>query len=89
MAVGLPHHVVINFTSAATNIKFNQNQTDSKSGIGHMYNNLAIYEDNLSAAQISQHYLLYTGNIVKIIDDTQMTVSEATTGNDFTSFTIC
>jgi hypothetical protein len=88
MAVGLPHHVVINFTSAATNIKFNQNQTDSKSGIGHMYNNLAIYEDNLSAAQISQHYLLYTGNILKIIDDTQMTVSEATTGNDFTSFTI-
>lgn len=88
MAVGLPHHLVINFTSAATNIKFNQNQTDSKSGIGHMYNNLAIYEDNLSAAQISQHYLLYTGNIVKTINDTQMTVSEATTGNDFTSFTI-
>ena len=88
MAIGLPHHVVINFTSGATNIKFNQNQTDSKSGINHMYNNLAIYEDNLSVAQIAQHYLLYTGNIVKKISDTQITVSEATTGNDFTSFTI-
>lgn len=88
MAVGLPHHVVINFTSGATNIKFNQNQTDSKSGIDHMYNNLAVYEDNLSVAQIAQHYLLYTGNVVKTISDTSITVSEAINGNDFTSFTI-
>jgi hypothetical protein len=88
MAVGLPHHVVINFTSGATNIKFNQNQTDSKSGINHMYNNLAIYEDNLSVSQIAQHYLLYTGSILKTIADTQMTISEAANGNDFTPFTI-
>jgi len=88
MSVGLPHHVVINFTSPATNIKFNQNQTDSKSGIGSMYNNLAVYEDNLKASQIAQHYLLYTGNITNLIDDTVMTISEASTGNNSTAFTL-
>lgn len=88
MSIGMPHHVVVNFTSAATNIKFNQNQTDSKSGINSMYNNLAIYQDNMSSNQISQHYLLYTGNITKTINDTQLTISEASTGNDFTSFTL-
>ena len=88
MSVGFPHHVVINFTSAATNIKFNQNQTDSKSGIGSMYNNLAVYEDNLIASQILQHYLLYTGNILNSINDTSMTISEGSTGNDLTSFTL-
>jgi hypothetical protein len=88
MSVGLPHHVIINFTSDASNLKFNQNQTDSKSGIGSMYNNLAIYKEELTQAKIAQHYLLYTGNIVKIIDDTSMTISEATNGNDATSFTL-
>jgi hypothetical protein len=88
MSVGFPHHVVINFTSAATNLKFNQNQTDSKSGLGNMYNNLAVYEDNLIASQILQHYLLYTGNISNSINDTSMTISEGSTGNDLTSFTL-
>lgn len=88
MSAGLPHHVVITFTSAASNLKFNQNQTDSKSGIGSMYNNLAIYQEALTQAKIAQHYLLYTGNIVNLIDDTNMTISEATNGNDSTSFTL-
>ena len=88
MSVGLPHHVVITFTSDASNLKFNQNQTDSKSGVGSMYNNLAIYKEALTEAKIAQHYLLYTGNIVKLIDDTSMTISEATNGNDSTSFTL-
>ena len=88
MSVGFPHHVVINFTSAATNIKFNQNQADSKSGIGSMYNNLAVYEDNLKESQIAQHYLLYTGNITNLINDTAMTISEASTGNNSTAFTL-
>ena len=88
MSIGFPHHVVINFTSAATNIKFNQNQTDSKCGLGSIYNNLAIYEDNLKTSQIAQHYLLYTGNITNLIDDTVMTISEASTGNNSTAFTL-
>ena len=88
MSVGLPHHIVITFTSAASNLKFNQNQTDSKSGIGSMYNNLAIYQEALTQARIAQHYLLYIGNIVNLIDDTSMTISESITGNDSTSFTL-
>lgn len=88
MSIGFPHHVVINFTTATTNLKFNQNQTDSKSGVGSMYNNLAIYENNLLPSQILQHYLLYTGNIINLIDDTSMTISEGSSGNNSTSFTL-
>jgi hypothetical protein len=88
MSVGLPHHIVITFTSAASNLKFNQNQTDSKSGLGSMYNNLAIYQTALTEDKIYQHYLLYTGNIVNLINDTSMTISEGITGNDSTSFTL-
>lgn len=88
LAIGLPHHIVITFTSDATNLKFNQNQSDSKYGIGHMYNNLAIYESALSEAKVLNHYLLYTGNIVNTVNDTSMTILEATTGNNFTPFTL-
>jgi hypothetical protein len=53
-----------------------------------MYNNLAIYESALSEAKVLNHYLLYTGNIVNTVNDTSMTILEATTGNNFTPFTL-
>lgn len=88
MEVGLPHHVVINFTSPTSSLKFNQNQNDSDYGINHMYNNLALYENTLSDLKIAQHYLLYTGNIVNVIEDTSITLNEAASGNDSTAFTL-
>jgi hypothetical protein len=81
----LPHHVVITFSSQATNLKFNQNQSDSKSGLGHMYNNLAIYPNELGEYNTLNHYTLYTNRIVNSINDTSLTISESTSGNDSTS----
>lgn len=88
MSPGLPHHIVVNFTNSQTSLKFNQNQSDSKSGIGHMYNNLAVYENGLTIEKTLQHYLLYTGNIINLINDTSFSISEASSGNDSTSFTL-
>ena len=88
LVVDVPHHIVINLTSPDTSIKFNQNQNDSKSGLGHMYNNVAIYETNLSANKISNHYLLYTGNTVNQINDTSFSISESSLGDDSTAFFI-
>jgi len=86
--VDTPHHIVINFTSSTTSIKLNQNQNDSKSGLGHMYNNLAVYENSLSVNTILNHYLLYTGNTVKQINDTSFNLLESSLGNDSTPFFI-
>lgn len=86
MAVNTPHHIVIEFVSADSNIKFNQNQDDSKSGQGHMYNNVAVYEEVLPLSSKLNHYLLYTGNIVNQISDTSFEIKESDLGEDLTPF---
>ena len=88
LVVDTPHHIVINLTSSDTSIKFNQNQNDTKSGIGHMYNNVAVYESALSTNTIANHYLLYTGNTVKQINDTSFELAESSSGEDLTPFFI-
>ena len=88
MSVNVPHHIVINFTAAANSIKFNQNQSDSKSGLGHMYNNVAVYENSLSVNSILTHYLLYTDNTINLISDTSFGLSESTLGDSSTPFFI-
>ena len=88
LVVDTPHHIVINLTSSDTSIKFNQNQNDTKSGIGHMYNNVAVYETTLSVNRILNHYLLYTGNTVNQINDTSLSIVESSLGDDSTPFFI-
>lgn len=88
MSVDIPHHIVIVFSSVATGLKFNQNQNDSKSGIGHMYNNVAIYESALSSSTIINHYLLYTDNTTILIADTSFSIFESSLGDDSTPFFI-
>ena len=88
LVVDVPHHIVINLTATDTSIKFNQNQNDSKSGLGHMYNNVTVYENNLSVNQILNHYLLYTGNTVNQINDTSFSMVESSSGDDLTPFFI-
>jgi hypothetical protein len=88
LVVDTPHHIVINLTSSDTSIKFNQNQNDTKSGLGHMYNNVAVYESALSTNTIANHYLLYTGNTVKQINDTSFELAESSSGEDLTPFFI-
>jgi hypothetical protein len=86
LVVDTPHHIVINFTSSDTSIKLNQNQNDTKSGLGHMYNNVAVYENALSLNKIANHYLLYTGNTVNQINDTSFSLIESALGDDSTPF---
>jgi len=86
LVIDTPHHIVINLTSSDTSIKFNQNQNDTKSGLGHMYNNVAIYETALSVNRILNHYQLYTGNTVNQINDTSFSILESSSGNDSTAF---
>ena len=88
LVVDTPHHIVINFTSSDTSIKLNQNQNDTKSGLGHMYNNVAVYENSLSLNKIENHYLLYTGNTVNQINDTAFSLVESTSGENSTPFFI-
>jgi hypothetical protein len=88
LVVDVPHHIVINLTASDTNIKFNQNQNDTKSGLGHMYNNVAVYESPLLTKTILNHYLLYTGNTVNQIDDTSFSLTESSSGDDSTPFFI-
>lgn len=88
-SVDIPHHVVINLSSpVSSSIKFNQNQDDTKSGIGHMYNNLAVYQDQLNQYNIDKHYSLYIGSLSNLIDDTSLTIEEGTSGNDSTAFVL-
>jgi hypothetical protein len=88
LVVDVPHHIVINLTAPDTSIKFNQNQNDSKSGLGHMYNNVAVYENALSVNTIANHYLLYTGNTINQINDTSFSILESSLGDDSTPFFI-
>ena len=88
LVVDTPHHIVINFTSSDTSIKLNQNQNDTKSGLGHMYNNVAVYENALSLNTIANHYLLYTGNTVNQINDTSFSLIESSLGDNSTPFFI-
>ena len=89
LAKGVPHHIVIILsTPAASGIKINQNQLDTKSGQDQLYSNIAIYDYELLEHQISKHYKLYTDNIINLINDTSFSISEGTTGNDSTAFVI-
>jgi hypothetical protein len=89
LAEGLPHHIVIVLSSQeSSGIKINQNQNDTKSGVGHLYSNIALYGYELLEHQIIKHYQLYTDNIVNLINDTSFSISESTTGNDSTAFVV-
>jgi len=87
LSTGQPHHIIIVFsTDATSNLKLNQNQTDSSSGGPNLYNNLAIYEYAFTAQDVNQHYYLYTGNTINLINDTSLSISELATGSDDTAF---
>lgn len=88
MYPGLQHHVVISFDVNALSLKFNESQDGLNYGLGHMYNNLAIYEDGLSEYNTLKHYLLYTDRVTESISDTTLEIAEGTSGNNLTAFTI-
>jgi len=88
-SIGLPHYVVITLsTNAATSLKFNQNQADTKSGGNNMYNNLSIYPTAFTQYDVARHYQLYTDNIINTVSDSLMTVSESTSGTNSTAYLV-
>ena len=89
LTIGMPHHIVLVLsTSATSNIRFNYNQTNTKSGGANTYSNIALYPDVLSSQQATTHYQLYTHQYVVSVSDTAFTISEASIGNDGTAYLI-
>ena len=89
LTTGMPHHIVLVLSSVATsNIRFNYNQTNTKSGGANTYSNITLYPDVLSSQQATTHYQLYTHQYVVSVSDTAFTVSESSTGNDGTAYLI-
>lgn len=87
--IGLPHHVVVVLSSPIPGvIKFNQNQDDSTYGLGHMYNNLAIYNSQFTQYDVNRHYLLYTDNITASVSDSLVSISESQSGTDSTPYLV-
>jgi hypothetical protein len=86
---GMPHHIVIVLSSAATsNIRFNYNQNGSVSGGPNLYSNIALYPDVLSSSQATNHYQLYTHQYVLEVSDTSLSITESDLGNDGTAYLI-
>ena len=89
LTTGAPHHIILVLSSVATsNIKFNYNQADTKSGGANIYSNIALYPEVLSGVQATSHYELYTRQYSIYVADTSLQVSEASTGNDGTAYLI-
>jgi Concanavalin A-like lectin/glucanases superfamily len=87
--VGLPHHVVIVLsTSTSGLIKINQNVAGTSYGLGSKYNNIAIYQNELTEAQILRHYNYYIGNWSNAIGQEVLSIQESASGNDLTAYSV-
>lgn len=87
--VGLPHHVVIVLsTSTSGLIKINQNVAGTSYGLGSKYNNIAIYQNELTEAQILRHYNYYIGNWSSTIGQEVLSIQESASGNDLTAYSV-
>jgi hypothetical protein len=88
-SVGFPHYMVITLSTAAeTSLKFNQNQTDTKSGGKNMYNNLSIYPTAFTQYDVARHYRLYTDNDINIISDSLVSILESSSGTNSTPYIV-
>ena len=87
--VGFPHHVVIVLSGLTSGlIKINQNVSGTNYGSGSKYNNVAIYENILSQAQILKHYNYYIGNWSTLAATESLSISESASGNNQTPYSI-
>jgi hypothetical protein len=89
ISTGCPHHIIIVLsTPIGSNLKFNQNQADTKSGGKNLYNNLAIYPTQFTQYTATRHYLLYTDNLTEQVTDSMMAVFESLSGTDSTPYLV-
>lgn len=80
----ISHHVIIVLSSAATSIKFNQNQSGSVYGSSSTYNNISFYEKDFTEAEAEHNYKLYCSDNSFLVEDPGMVISESSTGVDGT-----
>jgi hypothetical protein len=82
-AEGLQHHMVIILNeSASTDMRINESQDGLSWGTGTMYNNLAIYDYQLTQAIVDSHYAQYLGQGLISVQDTSLSLAEKNTGTD-------
>jgi hypothetical protein len=68
------HHVVITYTNSIYGpLKFNN---ASGVGVGSLIQNVALYEDQFTGTQISNHYDLYLGRASVICQDSTISLTE-------------
>ena len=68
------HHVVITYTNSIYGpLKFNN---ASGVGVGSLIQNIALYEDQFTGTQISNHYDLYLGRASVICQDSTISLTE-------------
>jgi hypothetical protein len=87
LADGLQHHVVVVFNeSASSDMRINESQDGLSYGVDTMYNNLAIYDYQLTSDIVNSHYSQYIGLGLIYINDTSMAIVEKDTGTDSLPF---
>ena len=57
-------------------------------GLGSKYNNIAIYQNELTEAQILRHYNYYIGNWSNVIGQEVLSIQESASGNDLTAYSV-
>ena len=82
----ISHHVVIVLNSAATNIKFNQDQLGLEYGTSNTYSNIAFYEDAFTESEAKYNYKLYCSDNSYSISDPGITLQESVSGLDETAY---
>lgn len=84
---GYPHHIVCVLASNETSpIKFNSNGI--LSGSDTLFSNIAIYDYALPETQILEHYQMYIGSNIKIVNQDSMSLNEMSTGNDNSPYSL-
>lgn len=70
-----PHHIVLVLTQSITGIS-HFNYENSGGGASHLYNNIMIYEKELTTAQILSHFNLYTTKTASSLSEPTVTLTE-------------
>jgi len=70
-----PHHIVLVLSQAVTG-SLHFNYETSGGGVSHLYNNIMVYERQLSDSQITSHFDLYTSKPSSYVAEPTITLTE-------------
>lgn len=71
---GLQHIVIVFSSPISEQIKFNHSSAGSSSSL---YQNIALYTDELNSTKVSEHYNLYTERSISVSDDSSIQLTES------------